>query len=102
VSLQRKFPDLQIIGIHTPEFSWEKDRARMREEMKKLGMNYPQVLDDNYQYWNALGNVYWPTFYLVDKQGTLRANFFGETHADDNQAKKIEALIKSLAAETQK
>ena len=99
VSLQKKIPDLQIIGIHTPEFSWEKDRGRLREEMKKFGMNYPQVLDDNYDYWNALGNLYWPSFYIVDKQGIIRGRFFGETHINDNQAKKIEALIVALAAE---
>jgi hypothetical protein len=99
VSLQKKYPDLQIIGIHTPEFSWEKDRGRMREEMKKLGMNYPQVLDDKYEYWNALGNLYWPTFYIVDKQGTFRGYYFGETHANDNQAKKIEAVIAALISD---
>jgi hypothetical protein len=99
VSLQRKYPHLQIIGIHTPEFSWEKDRARMREEMKKLGMNYPQVLDDHYDYWNALGNTYWPSFYIIDKQGIFRGYYFGETHQDDNQAKKIEAVIAALIAD---
>jgi hypothetical protein len=102
VSLQKKYPSLQIIGIHTPEFSWEKDRGRMREEMKKFGMNYPQVLDDKYDYWNALENLYWPSFYVVDKQGTIRGRFFGETHINDNQAKKIEALIVALEAEPQK
>ena len=71
----------------------------MREEMKKLGMNYPQVLDDKYEYWNALGNLYWPTFYIVDKQGTFRGYYFGETHANDNQAKKIEAVIAALISD---
>lgn len=99
MSLQKKYPDLQIIGIHTPEFDWEKDRGRMREEMKKLGMNYPQVLDDKYDYWNALGNVYWPSFYIIDKQGTFRGYYFGETHANDNQAKKIEAVIAALISD---
>ena len=74
----------------------------MREEMKKFGMNYPQILDDNYNYWNALENLYWPSFYVVDKQGAIRGRFFGETHINDNQAKKIEALIVALAAEPQK
>jgi hypothetical protein len=49
-----------------------------------------------------LGNLYWPSFYVVDKQGIIRGRFFGETHINDNQAKKIEALIGVLAAEPQK
>lgn len=71
----------------------------MREEMKKFGMNYPQVLDDNYGYWNALENLYWPSFYVVDKQGNIRGRFFGETHLNDNQARKIEELIAVLTRE---
>ena len=71
----------------------------MREEMKKLNMNYPQVLDDNYAYWKALGNTYWPSFYIIDKQGIFRGYYFGETHQDDSQAKKIEAVIAALIAD---
>lgn len=102
MTLQKKYPSLEIIGIHSPEFSWEKDRARMREEMKKYGAEYPQVLDDNLEYWNALGNQYWPAFYIVDKQGSIRGRFSGETHPNDSQAKKVEELIELLTAEAQR
>jgi hypothetical protein len=96
VSLQKKFPELQIIGIHSPEFDWEKDRERMRREMQKYDVNYPQLLDDDLQYWKALGNHYWPSFYVVDKEGKIRGSFAGETHEGDAQARKIEALIETL------
>jgi hypothetical protein len=90
---------LQIIGIHTPEFDWEKDRSRMRREMQKHNVNYPQVLDDEFKYWKALNNRYWPSFYVVDKQGKIRGSFAGETHEGDDQAKRIEAMIVELGRE---
>jgi hypothetical protein len=65
VSLQKKYPDLQIIGIHSPEFDYEKDRKRMRDVMTKYNINYPQVLDDNHDYWKTEYR-YWPSFYIVD------------------------------------
>ncbi len=99
MALQKKYPALQIIGIHSPEFAWEKDRGRMREAMQKYGVTYPQVLDDSFEYWNSLGNRYWPSFYIVDKQGKIRGRFFGETHAGDNQAKRIEEMIETLTKE---
>ena len=97
--LQKKYPELQIIGIHTPEFDWEKDRQRMRKEMEKYRVTYPQILDDDFKYWKALGNRYWPSFYLVDKKGKIRGSFAGETHQNDSQAKQIEAMIFELGCE---
>jgi len=99
VSLQKKYPDLQIIGIHSPEFDYEKDRKRMRDVMTKYNISYPQVLDDNHDYWNKLNNRYWPAFYIVDKQGKIRSQYFGETHIGDAQAKQIEEAIGALIAE---
>jgi hypothetical protein len=58
VSLQKKYPDLQIIGVHSPEFDYEKDRKRMRDVMTKYNIHYPQVLDDNHDYWKKLNNRY--------------------------------------------
>jgi hypothetical protein len=90
---------LQIIGIHTPEFDWEKDRSRMRREMQKYDVSYPQVLDDDFKYWKALNNRYWPSFYVIDKQGKIKGSFAGETHEGDSQAAKIEAMISELGKE---
>ena len=100
VSLQQKFPDLQILGIHSPEFDYEKDRNKLRSTMRNYGVDYPQLLDDNHGYWDQLDNRYWPAFYVVDKQGRIRGRFAGETHADDRQAREIEKLIAALSQES--
>jgi hypothetical protein len=99
VSLQSKFPNLQIIGIHSPEFPQEKDRNRLRETMKQYRVTYPQLLDDDFQFWRSLNNRYWPAFYIVDPRGVLRGSFTGETHAGDTQAERIEKLIHQLTQE---
>jgi hypothetical protein len=57
------------------------------------------MIDNDFSYWNALGNQYWPTFYLIDKQGKLRAKYLGETHKGDKQALKIEGCIHYLLNE---
>ena len=72
----------------------------MRSEMKKYGVTYPQILDDDLGYWKALRNRYWPSFYIIDKQGEIRARFSGETHTNDSQARQIEKLIENLTAES--
>jgi glutathione peroxidase-family protein len=99
VSLQKKHPDLQIIGVHSPEFESEKNRNSLRKTMASYGVMYPQILDDNHDYWNQLQNTYWPAFYVVDKKGMIRGKFAGETHPDDAQARKIEQLIEVLQKE---
>lgn len=99
VSLQQKFPRLQIIGVHSPEFDYEKNRDEMKKVMNQYNVTYPQVLDDNLAYWKSLNNRYWPSFYVVDKNGNLRGNFYGETHAGDPQSKRIESLIDELLEE---
>ena len=88
-----------VIGVHTPEFDSEKERANVEAKVEEFGLPHPVMMDNDYSYWRAIGNRYWPTFYLVDKQGQLRAQFIGETHAGDRQAKAIEAAVKQLLAE---
>ena len=99
VSVQKKYPDLRIVGVHSPEFDYEKDRTRMRETMKHYNVSFPQVLDDDHAYWNALGNRYWPAFYVVDGNGQIRGKFSGETHEGDTQARQIESLIGQLSSQ---
>jgi hypothetical protein len=99
VSIQKKFPELQIIGVHSPEFDHEKDRKKLRQTMKSYGVEYAQLLDDNHEYWKQLRNHYWPAFYIVDKQGRIRAFYAGETHAGDSQSRKIENHIQALLNE---
>ena len=98
-SLTSRFPGLQIVGVHTPEFAHEKDRNALRKTMEKYRIAYPQLLDDDKKYWRSLNNRYWPAFYVVDSQGRIRGKFVGETHAGDDQAKRIEGLIQQLTEE---
>ena len=57
-------------------------------------------IDNDFSYWKAMHNRYWPTFYLIDKAGLVRASFIGETHADDRNARAIEMKIKELLQES--
>ncbi|HEY3487559.1 MAG TPA: hypothetical protein VGL10_05790 [Gammaproteobacteria bacterium] len=64
-----------------------------------IRMQHPIMVDNDFSYWNAMGSRYWPTFYLVDKQGQMRAVFIGEVHAGDERALSIESKISELLAE---
>ena len=91
--------DFTIIGVHTPEFDHEHDRNKVIAKAKEFNLKHPIMIDNDFSYWNALNNQYWPTYYLIDKQGRLRARFFGETHKGDKKALQIEASIEYLLAE---
>jgi thiol-disulfide isomerase/thioredoxin len=69
---------LTIIGVHTPEFPFERDSEIVRRAVARLGLTYPVVLDADYAVWNRYGNRYWPAHYFVDMDGNLRARHFGE------------------------
>ncbi len=89
---------LRIVSVHTPELARERVRANVVAAVAQRNVTWPVMLDDDYSYWNALGNQYWPAFYLVDKQGRVRASFAGETHIGDAQARSVQdALLKLLA-----
>lgn len=90
-----------MIGVHSPEFEHEKRRESVEAEVKRHGLDYPQLLDTELAYWNALGNEYWPTTYLVDRCGRIRERHIGEVHADDESGRGLEARIEALLAEEQ-
>lgn len=69
---------LVIIGVHTPEFEFEKDPQNVAAAAKRLGVEYPIALDNNYQTWQAYRNNYWPAHYLIDQEGNIRMEHFGE------------------------
>jgi len=100
-ALEEKFHDrgLQVIGIHTPEFEHEKERDRIVAKVAEFGLKHPIMIDNDFSYWRAMNNRFWPAFYLLDKQGKLRGHFVGETHVGDQQAQQIEAQIAELLAE---
>lgn len=108
INCQRTFPyinawdekyrnqGLIIIGIHTPEFAFEKDIDNVREAMKKFGITHPIVLDNDYGTWRAWGNQYWPREYLIDINGNVVYDHAGEG-AYDTTEKKIQELLAERA-----
>ena len=73
---------LVIVGVHSPEFDFEKDPGNVRRAVKELGVEWPVALDPNMATWNAYQNQYWPAEYLIDKQGFVRHTHFGEGEYD--------------------
>jgi len=69
---------LVIIGVHSPEFEFEKDAANVRQAVEKFGIQYPVALDSNMAIWKAFNNRFWPAHYFVDAQGRIRGHHFGE------------------------
>ena len=69
---------LVVLGIHTPEFDFEKDNNNVADAVKRFGINYPVAQDNNYGTWNAFDNQYWPAEYLIDQKGDIVYEHFGE------------------------
>ena len=86
---------LVIIGNHYPEFSHEKDLDNLKEVITQLNIKYPVAQDNDGKTWRAYKNRYWPTLYLIDKQGHIRY-----THIGEGAYQETESAIQSLLAET--
>ena len=84
--------DLVIIGVHSPELPQEQDPQNVRQAIKRLNITYPVMLDTDFSYWNALGNGYWPAFYLIDRKGNLVATATGELHEGIARANEFDRL----------
>ena len=67
-----------VIGVHTPEFSFEHELENVRRALKELEVGYPVAVDNNYAIWDAFANNYWPALYFIDAQGNIRHHRFGE------------------------
>jgi hypothetical protein len=86
---------LVIIGNHYPEFSHEADLENLKEAIERLEIPYVVAQDNERETWGAYNNRYWPTLYLIDKQGNIRYTHIGEGAYDET-----EAAIQSLLNET--
>ncbi|HBB9938656.1 cytochrome c biogenesis protein/redoxin [Enterobacter cloacae] len=84
---------LVMIGVHTPEYPWEKPLASVQKAVTKWQLPYRVVTDNNYKIWNAFGNQYWPAHYYFDAKGQLRYTSFGEGNYEQ-QEKVIQQLLK--------
>jgi thiol-disulfide isomerase/thioredoxin len=69
---------LVVVGVHTPEFAFEKEKANVETAIKRFGITYPVAQDNQYRTWRAFGNQCWPAEYLIDKSGRIVATQFGE------------------------
>jgi cytochrome c biogenesis protein CcdA/thiol-disulfide isomerase/thioredoxin len=69
---------LVVIGVHSPEFAFEKDPANVSAAVKRLDVRYPVALDSDYAIWQGFNNEYWPADYFIDAQGRIRHHYFGE------------------------
>ena len=95
----RKYePDgLVVIGVHTPEYGFERIISNVRDEVKKLGITYPVAIDNNYAIWRNFDNQYWPAHYLIDAKGQVRFTHFGEGRYE-TQEKMIQQLLQEAKA----
>jgi cytochrome c biogenesis protein CcdA/thiol-disulfide isomerase/thioredoxin len=76
---------LVIIGVHTPEFPFEKDEANVRQAVHELGITYPVAMDNDYRIWRAFHNKFWPAHYFIDSTGRIRFHHFGEGDYDESE-----------------
>jgi thiol-disulfide isomerase/thioredoxin len=82
---------LVVIGVHTPEFSFEHDIEGVRRATKARDIDYPVAVDNDYEIWSAFANHYWPALYFIDREGIIRDQYFGEGRYEES-----ERLIQSL------
>jgi thiol-disulfide isomerase/thioredoxin len=95
-SWEAKYKDagFVVIGAHTPEFSFEKDRANVETAVRELKVGYPVAIDSDYRIWQAFNNQYWPAQYLIDGKGRIRYHHFGE-----GEYAEMERVIQALLQE---
>ena len=85
---------LVVLGVHAPEFAFEKNQSNVRRAVADLNIHYPVAMDNDYAIWAGFNNQYWPAHYFIDAQGHIRAHHFGEGNYDES-----EATIRQLLAE---
>jgi Thioredoxin like C-terminal domain/AhpC/TSA family len=85
---------LVMVGVHTPEFSFEKDLENVREALTQMRVTYPVAVDSDHAIWEAFANQYWPALYFVDAEGRIRHHRFGE-----GDYERSEIVIQQLLAE---
>jgi thiol-disulfide isomerase/thioredoxin len=94
---QYKNAGLVVLGVHTPEFGFEKQRANVDWALQEFRVTYPVAMDNNYRIWQAFQNEAWPAFYFVDGKGRIRDRRFGEGQYDESE-RSIRALLKENGA----
>jgi thiol-disulfide isomerase/thioredoxin len=93
--VQRYKPGLVVIGVHTPEFAFEKNLENVRRALQQMKLDFPIAIDNDYAIWRAFNNRAWPALYFIDGRGRLREHRFGE-----GEYERSEKAIRGLLAET--
>src|SRR5256886_16069266 len=89
---------LVVVGVHTPEFPFERDVDNVRQAAKDMRVRYPIALDSDYAVWRAFSNRYWPAVYIADAQGQIRHHQFGEGYYEECE-RVIQQLLREAGAE---
>jgi cytochrome c biogenesis protein CcdA/thiol-disulfide isomerase/thioredoxin len=90
---------LVVIGVHTPEFAFEKERSNVEQAVHDLKISYPVAIDSNYKIWQAFNNEYWPAHYFIDGKGRIRHHHFGEGEYDESE-RVIQELLRENGAKS--
>ncbi|MNU53797.1 Thiol-disulfide oxidoreductase YkuV [compost metagenome] len=88
---------LVVIGVHTPEFAFEKSPANVRDAVRRFGVTYPVAMDNAFAIWRAFDNRYWPAHYFIDAKGNIRYHHFGEGDYEHSE-RVIQQLLKEAGA----
>jgi len=89
---------LTVIGVHTPEFSFERDVDHIRRALREMRVEHPIAIDSNYGVWNAFANHYWPALYIADAEGRIRFHWFGEGEYERSEG-VIQDLLRDAGAD---
>ena len=87
---------LVILGIHTPEFDYEKIRDSVVSKVAEFNIKFPVMLDNDFVFWKDMQNQWWPSFYFVDKYGNIVAEAIGETHLNTKKSADLVAVIDKI------
>jgi thiol-disulfide isomerase/thioredoxin len=99
-AIQKRYADKDfvIVSVHTPELPQERSIANVRKAVAEQKITNPVMVDDDYSYWNAMKNQYWPAFYVIDKRGRIAARAIGEMHVGQARAAELEREIEEQLA----
>ena len=87
-----------VVGVHTPEFPFERDVDNVRRAVSEMRVGYPVALDPDYAVWRAFSNHYWPALYIADAEGRIRYHHFGEGAYDECE-RAIQGLLREAGAD---
>lgn len=97
--VERLGPEVGVLGVHSPEFDWERDPVRLAAALAEHDVRFPTVVDQGLDLFLALEAEAWPAFYVLDRQARIRGCWFGEVHEGTWRAARLEALVERLRAE---